>query len=171
MIAITLMVSIVPLILLGAAIYYQFGKLYGERIEDQVRHLARSQSNAVDVFLKERTNFLSMIVETQSFEELNDQEHLTRLFQLIKKRADGLGLVDLGVIDKKGNQLGLFRPIQSKGIELLPAAVVRSGGAARHLHQRRFHGVPPGSPCHYRRAGDQRGPAVGFCARPSTRIS
>ncbi len=116
LITITLMVSIVPLVLLGAAIYYQFGMLYGERIEDQVRHLARSQGNAIDVFLRERTNFLSMIVETQSFEALNDQENLTRLFQLIKKRADGLGLVDLGVIDKKGNQLAYSGPYNLKGL-------------------------------------------------------
>jgi two-component system NtrC family sensor kinase len=47
----------------GGAIYYQFGKLYKERIEDQIRHLARSQSNAVDVFLRERTTILAMIVE------------------------------------------------------------------------------------------------------------
>jgi two-component system NtrC family sensor kinase len=47
LISITLAVSIGPLILLGTAIYYQFGKLYKERIEDQIHHLSRSQSNAV----------------------------------------------------------------------------------------------------------------------------
>jgi two-component system NtrC family sensor kinase len=116
LITITLVVSIVPLILLGTAIYYQFGKLYRERIEDQVRHLAHSQSNAVDVFLRERTTILAMIVETQPFEKLRDQENLTRLFQLTNQRAENLGLVDLGVIDRDGNQLAYFGPYNLKGL-------------------------------------------------------
>ena len=37
LISITLVVSVAPLVLLGAAIYYQFGKLYKERIGDQIR--------------------------------------------------------------------------------------------------------------------------------------
>jgi two-component system, NtrC family, sensor kinase len=116
LITIILVVSIGPLITLGAAIYYQFGKLYRERIEDQVRHLAHSQSNAVDVFLRERTTILAMIVETQPFEKLKDQDNLTRLFQLINQRAEGLGLVDIGVIDKDGNQLAYSGPYNLKGL-------------------------------------------------------
>jgi two-component system, NtrC family, sensor kinase len=116
LISITLTVSIGPLILLGAGIYYQFGKLYKERIEDQVRHLARSQSSAVDVFLKERTTILAMIVETQSFDRLKTQENLTRLFRQINQRTEGLGLVDLGVIDKNGNQLAYAGPYDLKGL-------------------------------------------------------
>ena len=116
LIVITLTVSIAPLILLGSTIYYQFGKLYKERIEDQVRHLARSQSNAVDVFLRERTTILAMIVETQSFENLSNQENLSRLFWQINQRAEGLGLVDLGVIDRNGNQLAYAGPYNLKGL-------------------------------------------------------
>jgi two-component system NtrC family sensor kinase len=116
LISITLAVSIGPLILLGTAIYYQFGKLYKERIEDQIHHLSRSQSNAVEVFLKERTTILAMIVATQSFEELSIQENLSRLFWQINQRADGLGLVDLGVIDRNGNQLAYSGPYNLKGL-------------------------------------------------------
>ncbi|BBO79110.1 two-component sensor histidine kinase [Desulfosarcina widdelii] len=116
LISITLVVSVGPLVLLGAAIYYQFGKLYKERINDQIRHMARSQSNAVDVFLKERTTILAMMVETQSFESLSNQENLTRLFWKINRRAEGLGLVDLGVIDSQGNQLAYCGPYNLKGL-------------------------------------------------------
>jgi two-component system, NtrC family, sensor kinase len=116
LISITLVVSVGPLVLLGAAIYYQFGKLYKERINDQIRHLARSQGNAVDVFLKERTTILAMIVETQSFENLSDQENLTRLFWKINQRSEGLGLVDLGVIDSQGRQLAYCGPYNLKGL-------------------------------------------------------
>ena len=116
LIGITLVVSLGPLILLGGGIYFQFGRLYTERIEDQVHHLSRSQSNAVDVFLKERTTILAMIVETQPFEKLKNQENLTRLFWQINQRAEGLGLVDLGVIDRHGNQLAYSGPYNLKGL-------------------------------------------------------
>ncbi|WP_419663553.1 two component system sensor histidine kinase [Desulfosarcina variabilis str. Montpellier] len=116
LITITLVVSIVPLVLLGTAIFYQFGKLYRERIEDQVRHLAHSQSNAVDVFLRERTTILAMLVETQSFDQLKDQENLSHLFQVINQRAEGLGLIDLGVIDSKGNQVAYSGPYNLQGL-------------------------------------------------------
>ena len=116
LISITLAVSIGPLILLGGAIYYQFGKLYKERIEDQIHHLARSQSNAVDVFLRERTTILAMIVETHTFESLKDQDTLSRLFRLINRRSEGLGLVDLGVIDDEGRQLAYAGPYSLQGL-------------------------------------------------------
>jgi two-component system, NtrC family, sensor kinase len=115
LIGITLVVSIGPLILLGTAIYHQFSNLYKARIQDQIHHLAHSQGNAVDVFLKERTTILAMIVETQSFADLRDQENLTRLFWQINQRAEGLGLVDLGVIDRRGNQLAYCGPYNLKG--------------------------------------------------------
>ncbi|HSO18479.1 MAG TPA: ATP-binding protein [Desulfosarcina sp.] len=116
LISITVAVSIGPLIVLGAAIYYQFVSLYKERMADQIRHLARSQSNAVDVFLRERTTILAMIVETQPFEKLRNPENLTRLFWQINQRAEGLGLVDLGVIDKDGNQLAYSGPYNLQGL-------------------------------------------------------
>ena len=116
LISITLAVSIGPLILLGSLIFYQFGTLYNERIEDQIHHLARSQGQAVDVFLRERTNILAMIVETQPYEKLKDQENLNRLFWQLSQRAEGLGLVDLGVIDKDGNQLAYAGPYNLQGL-------------------------------------------------------
>ncbi len=116
LISITVVVSIGPLLLLGVALYYHFSKLYTERIEDQIRHLARSQSSAVDVFLRERTSILGMLVETQSFEDLSQQENLSRLFWQINRRAEGLGLVDLGIIDRDGNQLAYAGPYNLKGL-------------------------------------------------------
>ena len=116
LISITLAVSIGPLILLGWLIFHEFGKLYSERIEDQIQHLARSQSQAVDVFLRERINILAMIVETQPYAVLKDQTRLNRLFWQINQRTEGLGLVDLGVIDQDGNQLSYAGPYNLKGL-------------------------------------------------------
>ena len=116
LISITLIVSLGPLVLLGAAIYYQFGKLFKERMEDQISHLARSQGNAVDVFLKERSTILALIVDTYSFDSLKNQDNLSRLFKTINNRSDGLGLVDIGVIDGQGHQLAYVGPYNLKGL-------------------------------------------------------
>ncbi len=116
LISITLAVSIGPLILLATAIYYQFGVIYRSKVEDQIRHLARSQSNAVDVFLRERTTILAMIVETQSFEKLSNQENLNNFFRAINRRTEGLGLVDLGIIDDAGQQLAYVGPYSLHGL-------------------------------------------------------
>jgi two-component system NtrC family sensor kinase len=116
MIAITLGVSIAPLVLLGGVIYFQYVKVFEARIQDQVRHLASSQGNAVDVFLHERSTILSIIIDTYSFQELRNQEGLDRLFEMINRRADGLGLIDLGVIDAQGRHLSYAGPYNLKGL-------------------------------------------------------
>ncbi len=116
LISITLVVSIGPLVLLGAAIYYQFNKIYKAQIEDQILHLAKSESNALDVFLKERTSILAMIVETQSFEMLSKQQNLSHLFKAVNRRTEGLGLVDLGIIDQHGQQLAYAGPYSLYGL-------------------------------------------------------
>ena len=116
LISITLVVSVGPLLLVGAAIYHQFGTIYKARIEDQILHLAKSEGNALEVFLKERTTILAMIVETHSFQDLSLQENLVRLFRAINRRAEGLGLVDLGIIDQHGHQLAYAGPYSLFGL-------------------------------------------------------
>ena len=113
---VTLVVAIAPLILLGCMIYHQFAKVCQQRIEDQIRQMARSQSNAIDVFLRERTTILSTIVDTHSFDRLRLQENLTHLFEVINRRADGLGFVDLGVIDDTGQHLAYAGPFKLEGL-------------------------------------------------------
>jgi two-component system NtrC family sensor kinase len=115
-IAITLVVSIAPLITLGAVIYYQFVKVFEARIEDQVRHLARSQSNAMDAFLHDRAKLLTILVATHGFEKLQDQAQLDNLFDVITRRAEGLGLIDIGVIDGAGCHRAYAGPYHLKGL-------------------------------------------------------
>ncbi len=116
-IAITLAVSIAPLLTLGAVIYHQYVKVFQARIEDQVRHLARSQANAVEVFINDRASLLSILVGMRNFEELSDQTRLDVLFEVITSRATGLGLVDLGVFDGSGRHLTYAGPFALKGLD------------------------------------------------------
>lgn len=111
-----MMVSFVPLISLGWIIYYKFSTVYREKIEDQVKYRAKAQSDAIEIFLKERTSILSTIVDTHKFNFLKDQGNISRIFEVINRRADNLGLVDLGIIDNSGQQLAYAGPYNLEGL-------------------------------------------------------
>ncbi|MEA1946884.1 MAG: ATP-binding protein [Thermodesulfobacteriota bacterium] len=111
---IILCVAIFPLIFLGETIYYRFAKTYEEKIEEQIKYRARSQSYSMEVFLRERTAILATIVDTHSFDELKQQENLARMFTVISRRTDGL--IDLGVIDSTGRHLSYAGPYNLKGL-------------------------------------------------------
>lgn len=115
-IIVTLLLSVAPLIFLGAVIYYQFAKVSEQRVKEQLWQLSRSQSNTIDVFLRERTNILMTLVNTHALAELGQQENLYRLFQIMVQQSQGLGLIDLGVIDDQGEQLAYVGPFGLKGL-------------------------------------------------------
>jgi len=117
---IILCVAIIPLVFLGETIYYRFVRTYGEKIEDQIKYRARSQSDAVEVFLRERTAILATIVDTHSFDDLKQQENLARMFKVISRRTDGL--IDLGVIDSAGQHLAYAGPYNLKGLNYFQQA-------------------------------------------------
>ncbi|MBC8431590.1 MAG: GHKL domain-containing protein [Desulfobacterales bacterium] len=113
-------VAIIPLIFLGETIYYRFARTYEAKIEDQIKYRARSQSDAVEVFLRERTAILTTIVDTHMFDDLKKQENLAYLFKVISRRTDGL--IDLGVIDSTGQHLAYAGPYNLKGLNYFQQA-------------------------------------------------
>jgi two-component system NtrC family sensor kinase len=116
MILLTLIISFTPLIILGAMIYQQFARVLEDKTRSQLDQLVRTQRDAVEVFLRERGFILSTIVDTHRFEELNEQEKLTDIFQSINRRSDGLGIVDLGIIDNNGDHLAYAGPYNLQGL-------------------------------------------------------
>jgi two-component system NtrC family sensor kinase len=113
-IAITLVVSFAPLILLGVTIYYQFARMYRITLQEQILYRARSQAEAVDLFLKERTAILAAMADTQSFQQLSDEKNLSQLFQVMNSRAGAF--VDLGVINNAGQHIAYVGPYELKGL-------------------------------------------------------
>jgi two-component system NtrC family sensor kinase len=113
-IVITLVVSFAPLIILGATIYYQFARTCKEKIEEQIRYRARAQAEAVDLFLKERSAILSAMADTQTYQDMTEEKHLSKLFQIMNLRAGAF--VDLGVIDNAGQHNAYVGPYDLKGL-------------------------------------------------------
>ncbi|MBL7175430.1 MAG: sensor histidine kinase [Desulfobacteraceae bacterium] len=111
---ITLLVSFAPLIILGAAIYYQFARMYEDKIQEQIRYRASSQTEAVDLFLKERIAVLSAAAQSHSCYDLSDEKHLSHIFSLMNLR--GGAFVDLGIIDDDGQHRAYVGPYNLKGL-------------------------------------------------------
>ena len=113
-ILITLVVSLAPLIVLGATIYYQFAGMYRAKIIQQITYRSRGLAQAVELFLKERTAILCSMADTHHFNEMIDEANLLRTFEIMNSRAGAF--VDLGVIDGNGRHLAYIGPYDLKGL-------------------------------------------------------
>ncbi|MGD8387440.1 MAG: ATP-binding protein [Desulfobacteraceae bacterium] len=113
-VAITLAVSLAPLLLLGATIYYQFARMCREKIEEQIQYRARATAEAVEMFLKERTAILSAMADIHPFQKIADDKHLAEVFSIMNQRAGAF--VDLGVIDHAGQHLAYVGPYELKNL-------------------------------------------------------
>lgn len=112
-IVVTLLVSFTPLIILGVTIYYQFARMYTNKILEQIRYRAESQAEAIDLFLKERTAILGAMADTYSFEEMANDYRIAQTLMVINQRAGAF--VDLGIIDERGNHLAYTGPYNLAG--------------------------------------------------------
>ena len=110
----TLVVSLAPLILLGATIYYQFAEIYKLKIEEQMEYRAVAQAEALELFLRERTAILYSMAETHGIRDLIEGDSLNRVFQVMNSRAGAF--VDLGIIDNGGNHIAYVGPYNLKGL-------------------------------------------------------
>jgi two-component system, NtrC family, sensor kinase len=107
------LVAIVPLVIMTAVNYYQYQEAFHV---ESVRPVARFTTNAkmsLDAFLSERVSAISLVVQTESFEDLKDQQKLNRLLSKMKRSFGGF--IDLGVIDEDGNQVSYAGPYKLLG--------------------------------------------------------
>ena len=112
--AIILLLSFSPLILLGGTIYHQFARMYKEKIREQISYRAGAQSEAVDLFLKERTAILTAMAGTHGLEQMTNEATLAHILDVMNSSAGAF--VDLGVIDQQGRHLAYVGPYELKGL-------------------------------------------------------
>ncbi|MBA3029766.1 MAG: GHKL domain-containing protein [Desulfobacteraceae bacterium] len=110
----TLLVSLMPLVLLGGIIYYNFAKVYRENISDQIQYRANSQAKSIDVFLGERVAVLSTLADTHSYDFLKNPENLARMFEIVRRRTSGF--VDIGLINDSGDHVAYSGPYALAGL-------------------------------------------------------
>jgi two-component system NtrC family sensor kinase len=104
----TLGFSVIPLFILGGAIYHQFSVSYTAKIMDNMKTRAENRCNSIDLFLNERIAQLTSLANTQTLEQLKNEDYLNRVFNIIQSRSKSF--LDLGVIDEDGNHLAYVGP-------------------------------------------------------------
>ena len=112
-ITLTLVVSLAPLLILGAVLYTEFENTGREMTREQIRYRAQAQAEAVDLFLKERKAILNAMADTHSLTDMVAEDNLARIFEVMNNRAGAF--VDLGVIDSRGDHRAYVGPYDLKG--------------------------------------------------------
>jgi two-component system NtrC family sensor kinase len=104
----TLSFSVIPLFILGGVIYHQFSVSYTAKIMDNMVSRAENRSSSIDLFLDERISQLTSLANTQTLEQLRNEEYLNRVFNIMQSRSKSF--LDLGIIDEEGNHLAYVGP-------------------------------------------------------------
>ncbi len=107
----TLGFSLIPLLILGAVIYQQFSSSYSAKVMESMKTLAENRSASIDLFFDERISQLTGLAQTNSLEQLSNEDYLHRVFNIIQARSKSY--LDLGVIDQEGNHLAYVGPYYS----------------------------------------------------------
>jgi two-component system NtrC family sensor kinase len=105
---VTIMVALVPLNLVGMAIFYHATNRYETRIKEELGSVAADRVNAVQLFIDERTSLLEMLVNTESLKDLLTSGRVHQIFNLLNRRSRTF--LDLGLIDKEGHHLAYVGP-------------------------------------------------------------
>ena len=98
-----LAVSLIPLYLVGAAIYLYFASSQQQNQRAQLADLAHNRSDAVELFLAERTAMLEALVETADLERMMLPGELEKVLDILNRRQHSF--VDLGILDADGHHL------------------------------------------------------------------
>lgn len=109
--AIVILVSLTPLVLVGAISGSQFRDSYEAKVLDQLREVVQKHQQLIDFFLDEKRGELRMLARSASFEDLCAPGRLGRELQLLQEELQGV-FVDLGVVDARGVQQAYEGPFR-----------------------------------------------------------
>ncbi|WP_462324100.1 ATP-binding protein [Desulfoplanes sp.] len=106
--------AVIPLLLLGVTIYYQFSGTYTNKITESLSTLVTNKGRALDLFLDERIAQLKIIAGTQSYAGISRSEYLENILRIIRQGSESF--IDLGVIDRQGNHVAYCGPYNLQGV-------------------------------------------------------
>ncbi|MGB5158418.1 sensor histidine kinase [Desulfobacterium sp. N47] len=105
---ITLACSIIPLFLVGWGIYSYYSGFSRIRMENYFKDQIGYHQKIIDMFLRERTYDLKLVLFTNSCEYLKQHENIVRIFNTMN--IEGSFFTDLGLIDGDGRHLAYAGP-------------------------------------------------------------
>jgi two-component system NtrC family sensor kinase len=111
MILIIIIVSIMPMILVGGLIMVQFHQSYEEKVYAHLRELVLKHKQGIDSFLTEKLAEIRFLSDSFNFGELMDPAFLRARLSDLQTNFDGV-FVDLGIVDEEGLQVAYAGPFQ-----------------------------------------------------------
>jgi two-component system NtrC family sensor kinase len=103
-----LAVTLIPLWLLGAAIYIYFASAVEQSQRSQLHALAINRSAAIQLFLDERVSTLEVLAHTATPDDLTAPGELRNVLDILNESQHSF--VDLGIIDAGGEHLAYEGP-------------------------------------------------------------
>lgn len=116
-ILIVLLVSVMPLVVMGMVIYHNFTRLYHAKAEEHLIYRANTHAEMIENFLKERLMILSAVADTHNLEKMTDENYLSDVFEMMNRW--GSGFSDLGIADENGQVLAYIGAYELRGMNLL----------------------------------------------------
>ena len=104
----TLICSLMPLFLVGWGIYAYYSGFSNIRIMDYFKNQVEHHRDIIELFLRERTSDLQLVILTHSPDSLQNQDNLRKIFSIMNQGSSFF--TDLGLIDDKGNHLAYIGP-------------------------------------------------------------
>ena len=104
----TLICSLVPLFLVGWGIYAYYSGFSKIRIMGNFKNRVEHHREIIELFLRERTSDLQLVILTHSPDSLQNPENLRRIFSIMNHGSSFF--TDLGLIDDEGNHLAYIGP-------------------------------------------------------------
>jgi two-component system NtrC family sensor kinase len=104
----TMICSLVPLFLVGWGIYAYYSGFSKIRIMDYFKNQVEHHREIIELFLRERTSDLQLVILTHSPDSLQNPENLRRIFGVMNQGNSFF--TDLGLIDDEGKHLAYIGP-------------------------------------------------------------
>ena len=116
MISIVIIVSFMPMILVGGIILNQFNKSYREKTYAHLGALVQQHKQNIDSFLHEKLYDIKFLAATFNFEELRDKLFLQQLLFSLQEEYEGV-FVDLGLVNENGLLISYAGPFKLEQAE------------------------------------------------------
>ena len=111
MLLVITLVAIMPMIVVGSIILYEFHISYHEKVYAHLEELVLKHKQNIDGFLKQKLGDIRLLGKTFSYEELSNEAFLRDRLELLQE-IYGPVFVDLGVINARGLQVAYAGPFK-----------------------------------------------------------
>jgi len=109
LVMLVVVISLLPLLITGSIILYQFQVAYRAKVHDHLSELVQKHSQNIDIFLNDRLGDIRVLARSYDVGQLQSEENLRKKLQLLREEYGG-AFVDLGLVNQDGIQVAYAGP-------------------------------------------------------------